>query len=82
MFGAFHNWPGALILLPASGDIRLGDLVSSSVARYELSASKASSADLQQSWRLSCHPQDSSAFCTVPLLFQVVEESLFFAALC
>lgn len=82
MFGAFHNWPGALLLSPASGaggnpgDTGPGDLVSSSVARCELSASRASSADLQQGKRLSCH-QDSSSFCTVSLLFQVVTEAIF-----
>lgn len=54
MFGAFQNWPGALLLLPASGaagnpgNIGHGDLVSSNVARHEHPASEASSADLQQ----------------------------------
>ena len=89
MFGAFHNWPGALLLSPASGaagnpgDLGLGDSVSSSVARCELSAS---SADLPQGKRLPCHLPDSAPFCTVSLLFQVVTEalfqSLFFAVLC
>lgn len=50
----FRTGQVPLLLLPASGaagnpgDIGLGDLVSSSVARHELSASEASSADLQQ----------------------------------
>lgn len=55
----------------------LSHLVLSVVARCELSASRTGIADLQQGRRLARHPQDSSPFCPVSLLCQVVTEALF-----